>query len=77
MTPVLKVLKASPQEITGGCMVVLERFVVPIYDLTSSLRNIRLGVATAQQFIVTILDSSTTSKGILSRTHSMWMQSLM
>ena len=37
MTPVLKVLKVSPQEITGGCMVVLERFVVLIYDRTSSL----------------------------------------
>ena len=35
MIPVLKVLKASPEEITGGCMVVLERFVVLIYDLTA------------------------------------------
>ena len=38
MTPVLKVLKVSPQEITGGCMVVLERFVVLIYDRTSSTK---------------------------------------
>ena len=40
MTPVLKVLKVSPQEITGGCMVVLERFVVLIYDRTSSLTKV-------------------------------------
>ena len=40
MIPVLKVLKASPEEITGGCMVVLERFVVLIYDLTSSLTKV-------------------------------------
>ena len=39
-------------------------------------KPIRLGVATAQQLMVTILDSPTVSKGILSRTHSMWMQSL-
>lgn len=40
MTPVLKVHKVSPQEITGGCMVVLERFVVLIYDRTSSLTKV-------------------------------------
>ena len=40
MTPVLKVLKVSPQEITGGCMVVLERFVVLIYDRTGSLTKV-------------------------------------
>ena len=40
MTPVLKDLKVSPQEITGGCMVVLERFVVLLYDLTSSLKKV-------------------------------------
>ena len=40
MTPVLKVLKVSPQEIIGGCMVVLERFVVLIYDRTSSLTKV-------------------------------------
>ena len=43
----------------------------------SASKPIRLGVATAQQLMVTILDSSTVSKGILSRTHSMWIQSLM
>ena len=36
LTPVLKVLKASPQEITEECMAVLERFVVLLYDRTSS-----------------------------------------
>ncbi|CAH3155903.1 unnamed protein product [Pocillopora meandrina] len=40
MTPVVKDLKASPQEITGGGMVVLERFVVLLYDLTSSLKKV-------------------------------------
>ena len=40
MTPVLKVLKVSPQEMTGGCMVVLERFVVLIYDRKSSLTKV-------------------------------------
>ena len=47
MTPVLKVLKVSPQEITGGCMVVLERFVVLIYDRTSSLAKCKRDAAKA------------------------------
>ena len=37
LTPVLRVLKASPKEITDDCMAVLERFVVLLYDRTSSL----------------------------------------
>ena len=40
MTPVLKFLKVSAQEITGGCMVVLKRFVVLIYDRRSSLTKV-------------------------------------
>ena len=36
-TPVLRVLKASSKEITDDCMAVLERFVVLLYDRTSSL----------------------------------------
>ena len=47
MTPVLKVLKVSPQEITGGCMVVLERFVVLIYDRRSSLTKCKRDAAKA------------------------------
>ena len=47
MTPVLKVLKVSPQEMTGGCMVVLERFVVLIYDRTSSLTKCKRDAAKA------------------------------
>ena len=37
LTPVLRVLEASPKEITDDCMAVLERFVVLLYDRTSSL----------------------------------------
>lgn len=37
LTPVLKVLKASQKEITDDCMAVLERFVVLLYDRTSSI----------------------------------------
>ena len=37
LTPVLRVLKASPKEITDDCMSVLERFVFLLYDCTSSL----------------------------------------
>ena len=47
MTPVLKVLKVSPQEMTGECMVVLERFVVLIYDRTSSLTKCKRDAAKA------------------------------
>ena len=39
LTPVLQVLKASPQEITEQCMVVLKRFVVLIYDRKAALRK--------------------------------------
>ena len=39
LTPVLKVLKASPQEITEECMAVLERLVVLIYDRKAALRK--------------------------------------
>ena len=39
LTPVLKVLKASPQEITEECMAVLERFVVLIYNRKAALRK--------------------------------------
>ena len=40
LTPVLKVLKASPKEITEECMAVLERFVALLYDRTSSLMKV-------------------------------------
>ena len=39
LTPVLQVLKASPQEITEQCMVVLKRFVVLVYDRKAALRR--------------------------------------
>ena len=38
-TPVLKVLKVLPQEITGECMAVLEKFVVLTYDRKAALRK--------------------------------------
>ena len=40
LIPVLRVLKASPKEITDDCMAVLERFVVLLYDRTSSLMKV-------------------------------------
>ena len=42
----------------------------------SASKPVRQGVAAAQQLMVTILKSSTASKGILLRTQSMRMQSL-
>ena len=40
LTPVLKVFKVSQKENTEECMAVLERFVVPLYDCTSSLTKV-------------------------------------
>ena len=48
----------------------------PTYGAKPS-KPIKQGVAAAQQLIVTILDSSTASKGTLARTYSMRMQNLM
>ena len=39
LTPVLKVLKALPQEIAEECMAVLEKFVVLTYDRKAALRK--------------------------------------
>lgn len=40
LTPVLRVLIGAPNEVTEECMRVLERFVVLLYDRTSSLMSV-------------------------------------
>ena len=40
LTPVLSILKASPEDITEESMAVLERFVVLLYDRTSSVTKV-------------------------------------
>ena len=40
LTPVLSILKASPEDITEESMAVLERFVVLLYGRTSSITKV-------------------------------------